>query len=203
MSCFCHSHPTCCSLVKVRKATVCYTQRCGSFSKGSFPASGGNPMAQSKKLPTVRSNTLSGQLFMILICFNILHKKVKVRSYTALYPVCKSAQSMNIIIHPLVDLFIPRPTWLLWEAVSYSAITAQTLFTHISTIVYSQVLIYSWVNRGIVESTKMPSKLSKRQQNGLIESGLPWLRVLCSTADLQRSYSVHTYLLIWAVTYIL
>ena len=190
MPSFCQSLPTCCSLVKVINATVCYTQWCGSFSKGSFPASGGNPMAQSKKLPTVRRHTLytSGQLFMIQICFNILHKKVKVRSYTALYPVCKSAQSMNIIIHPLVDLFIPRPTRLLWQAVSHAAITAQRLFTHtfppLSTSRYS--FIAEWTGASWNQQ-KCPQSFLNGSKMDLNPGSLD-----CESCVLLLTYSAHT-----------
>ena len=51
-------------------------------------------------------------------------------------------QSKGFILHPLVDLFIPTPTQLLWEAFSLAVITVQRLFVHISTTVYSQEVIY-------------------------------------------------------------
>ena len=68
--------------------------------------------------------------------------KVKVWFYIALYPVRWTAQSA---LHspPLADLFIPTPILgFSWKHSSHAAI-AQGLFTHISTTVYSQVLIYT------------------------------------------------------------
>ena len=53
------------------------------------------------------------------------------------------ARSKRFTHHPLLDLFIPAPTWLLWEAFSHAAITAWRLFINISTTVYIQVLIYT------------------------------------------------------------
>ena len=51
-------------------------------------------------------------------------------------------------LHPLLDLFNPTPSRLVWEAFSHAAITARRLFVHISTTVCSNVLIQSWVNCG-------------------------------------------------------
>ena len=51
--------------------------------------------------------------------------------------------SKHFTLHPLADLFFRTPTRLLWEPFSYAAITAQRLFVHISTSVYSQVLIHT------------------------------------------------------------
>ena len=63
---------------------------------------------------------------------------VKVSSYIARYPVLKC-----FTLHPLADLFIPRPFQLLWEAFSHAAITAQRLFIHISTTVF--IARYSFI----------------------------------------------------------
>ena len=68
---------------------------------------------------------------------------VKVCCYTARYSVRRTVQSALHKFHPLAELFIPSPARLLWEALSHYAITARRLFTHISTTVYSQVLIYT------------------------------------------------------------
>ena len=45
--------------------------------------------------------------------------------------------------HPLADLFIPTPTWRIWEAFSHAALTVQILFIRIASAVYSQVHIYT------------------------------------------------------------
>ena len=39
--------------------------------------------------------------------------------------------SKRFTLHPLADLFILTPTWLLWEVFSHAAITVQRIFTHI------------------------------------------------------------------------
>ena len=63
--------------------------------------------------------------------------------YTAQYPVRWTAQTSKLFtLQSLTDLFIPTPTRLLWEAFSHTIITAWRLLTHISTTVYSKVLIY-------------------------------------------------------------
>ena len=45
--------------------------------------------------------------------------------------------------HPLADLFIPVSNRLLWEAFYPRSNYGRRLFTHISTTIYSQVLIYT------------------------------------------------------------
>ena len=69
--------------------------------------------------------------------------KVKVWFYIALYPVHWTAQSA-LHFRPLADLAVHSDTVLgfSWKHSSHAAI-AQRLFTHISTTVYSQVLIYT------------------------------------------------------------
>ena len=65
----------------------------------------------------------------------------------------KNINQINLVTktqHPLADLFIPTPFVLLWEAFSNAAITVQRFFVHISTLVCTWVLIYSWVNCGNV-----------------------------------------------------
>ena len=54
-----------------------------------------------------------------------------------LYNAVSSPQdcSKHFSLRPLADLFIPKPTGLLWEALSHIAITAQKLFVHISTTI--------------------------------------------------------------------
>ena len=70
---------------------------------------------------------------------------VKVWFYIALYPVRWTAQSA-LHFPPLTDLFIPVHSYTVpgfsWKHSIHAAI-AQRLFTHISTTVYSQVLIYT------------------------------------------------------------
>ena len=44
--------------------------------------------------------------------------------------------SKRFTLHPLANLFIPRPFQLLWEAFSHAAITARRLLFHISTTTY-------------------------------------------------------------------
>ena len=51
--------------------------------------------------------------------------------------------STCLSVHPLVHLFIPTPSQLLWKAFSHAAIIYRRLFVHISTTVSSCVLIYS------------------------------------------------------------
>ena len=73
------------------------------------------------------------------VCNNFRWKYVLI---IARYPDCQ-ADGSALHFTPITDLFFPTPTWLLWEAFSHNAITAQILFTHISTPFYSQVLIYN------------------------------------------------------------
>ena len=44
--------------------------------------------------------------------------------------------SKRFTLHPLANLFIPRPFQLLWEASSHTAITARILLFHISTTTF-------------------------------------------------------------------
>ena len=57
--------------------------------------------------------------------------KVKIFSYVARYPVCRTTQKNRFTLHPLTDQFIPIPIWLLWDEFSHTAITARRIFTHI------------------------------------------------------------------------
>ena len=43
--------------------------------------------------------------------------------------------SKRFTLHPLVDLFIPRPSQLLWEVFSHAVVAARRLLVHISTTV--------------------------------------------------------------------
>ena len=81
-------------------------------------------------------------------------------------------------LQPLADLFIPKPLRLLMEAFSQTVITAQMLFVHKSTSVYSQVPIYTaectvatWGERNC------PSFETTAR---VIEPGISRLRVRCS-----------------------
>ena len=71
---------------------------------------------------------------------------VKVSFYIAQYPVRWTAQRA-LHFPPLADLFIPTPTRFSWKHSSHAAI-AQRLFTHMSTTVYGQVLIYTAESTG-------------------------------------------------------
>ena len=86
----------------------------------------------------------------LYITIVVLHRvyniplKGKRSFYMAQYPVSWTAQSALHFLPSLTDLFIPTPTRLLREAFSSQAgITRQYFITHISTTVYSQVLIYT------------------------------------------------------------
>ena len=66
--------------------------------------------------------------------------------------------------HPLVDLFIPTPTQLLWEAFSHAAIIAQ-IFAYLTTV-NSQVLIYTAESTGASKGkTKMPNLRNGSKRN--------------------------------------
>ena len=78
-----------------------------------------------------------------------------------------------------------------WKHSSHAAI-AQRLFTHISTTVYSQVLIYTAEStEGDVKRKKMP-KLRHGSKWGF-EPGLSRLRVRHSTTELPRSTTYLVY----------
>ena len=76
--------------------------------------------------------------------------------------------SDRFTLYPLGDLFIPTPTWLLLEAFSHAAITARRPFIHISTTVYSQILIYT------AEWTEAICFALKRQQEDLKLGSRDW-----------------------------
>ena len=73
-------------------------------------------------------------------------KEGKGSFYIAQYPVRWTAQSALHFLPSLTDLFIPTP----FSASPGSILARQQLITHISTTVYSQVLIYT------AESTEAP-----------------------------------------------
>ena len=54
-----------------------------------------------------------------------------------------SDRSTRFTLHSPADLLIPTPTRLLWEAFSHAAIIARRLITHISTTVYSLILMHT------------------------------------------------------------
>ena len=57
--------------------------------------------------------------------------------------------------YPLADLFIPTPTQFLWEALSHVAHGAKDIHIHFHHCLYPGTHLYSWVNLGIVDRTKM------------------------------------------------
>ena len=69
-------------------------------------------------------------------------KKVKASSYIAQYPVLRIVQS-TLHFTSLTDLFTQTPSGLLWEHPAICCNYCARLLIHISTTVYSQVLIYS------------------------------------------------------------
>ena len=66
--------------------------------------------------------------------------------------------SKRFTLHPLADLFIPRPSQLLWEVFSHAAIAARRLFVHISTTVcidrYSFIQLSELWQRGVIKLAK-------------------------------------------------
>ena len=93
---------------------------------------------------------------------NALHMvfKVKVRSYIARYPI-------------LADLFIPRPSQLIWETFSHAAI-ARKLFVHISTTVciarYSFIQLCELWRRVVIKLAKGSKRPQWDLKSGSIES---------------------------------
>ena len=84
----------------------------------------------------------------------------------AQYPVRWTAQSFLYCSPSLTDLFIPTPTeqGFSGKRSSQAAITRQDKITHISTTVYSQVLIYTAeLTRASVERPKMPNLRNGRK----------------------------------------
>ena len=76
-----------------------------------------------------------------------------------LYSVVSSPldRSKSFTRHLMADLFIPAPTWLLWKAFQPCSNYTRRPFAHISTTVYSQVVIYTAESIGTsMEKTKMP-----------------------------------------------
>ena len=77
-------------------------------------------------------------------------KKVKIKnvkskgsSYIAQYSVLRTAQSALHYFTSLTDLFTQTPPRLLWEASNHMLqLMRERLLVHISTTVYSQVLIF-------------------------------------------------------------
>ena len=61
-------------------------------------------------------------------------------------------------LYPLADLFIPTPTWLLWESISHAAITRgdYSLILPPPSIATPGTHLYGWVNWGILKRTTMP-----------------------------------------------
>ena len=104
--------------------------------------------------------------------------KKKGSFYIAQYPVRWTAQSVVHLLPSLADLFIPTPTRLQREAfyTSHAAITRNDYITHISTTVYSQILIYTAEStRASMERTKMPSLRNGSKagfEHGDCESGI-------------------------------
>ena len=91
-------------------------------------------------------------------CYFTLHPLADLLLYTSPHgrPVTlhfNPWQTCYITLHPLADLLlytsplgrsvIPTPTRLLWEAFNHGVTTARMLSVRISTIVYSQVLVYT------------------------------------------------------------
>ena len=91
--------------------------------------------------------------------------RLKVSSYIARYPVCRTPLSA---LH-----FIPRPSQLLWEAFSHAAI-ARILFVHISNTVciarYSFIQLSELWQRRVIKLAKG----SKRPHWDLKSGSLDW-----------------------------
>ena len=81
---------------------------------------------------------------------------------------------------PLADLFIPITTRLLSEAFSHVVVNARRLFPHLSTVVYSQILIYRTECTGTLLRERKCTSL-ETAANGIEES------VRHSTAYIPRS----------------
>ena len=77
--------------------------------------------------------------------------------------------------------FIPTPTRLLWDVFSHTSVTAQSIFTHISTM----YLFIELSELGCGRGKKRP-KLLKQQQRWF-ERELPRLRLQRFTAELPHS----------------
>ena len=70
-------------------------------------------------------------------------RQVKASSYKTQYPVLRTVQS-TLHFTSLTDLFTQTPSRLLWEASSHMLqLMCERLLVHISTTVYSQILIYT------------------------------------------------------------
>ena len=105
-----------------------------------------NACCRTKRSTVIREYHLYSSWWTSRTKGNYLKKKVWF--YIALYPVRWTAQSA-LHFPPLTDLFMNSDTVLgfSWKHSSHAAI-AQWLFTHISTTVYSQVLIYTAESTG-------------------------------------------------------
>ena len=143
-------------------------------------------------LPVLRwtSTVYNGSLYINYkhVCYLVYSVAMVCFFYN--YSTCiqsESAGPLKVLytLSPLADLFIPAPTQLLWE--DYSLIFP---LPHICTTVYSQVgptHLYSGVNWGIVDRTKMP-KLRNGSKGDLNPGSL--LRVWHSIAEPPRSILV-------------
>ena len=77
-----------------------------------------------------------------LLLYPLLHICKKASSYIAQYPVLRTVQSA-LHFTSLTDLFNQTLSASLGISEPYATINARSLLVHISTTVYSQVLIYS------------------------------------------------------------
>ena len=84
-----------------------------------------------------------------------------------------------------MDLFIPAPTRLLWEAFLSRNNYARRLFTHISTTVYNQVLIYTAESTGALRREWKCSNFEMVAKG--IRTRLSRLRVRHSTPETPHS----------------
>ena len=93
---------------------------------------------------------------LFLFCFRSKQHPPVPPMGTVLSPVFFNC-SKRFTFHPLADLFIPRPSQLLWEAFSHAAI-ARRLFVHISTTVciarYSFIQLSELWQRGVIKLAK-------------------------------------------------
>ena len=129
------------------------------------------------------------------------------------HPVCWTVQSVLHISSPGRPVHSNKTQiWLLWEAFSHVAITAQRVFTHIF-VAYPGKHVHSWD----VERTKMPKH--RNSSKGDSNQAHSWARFRHSTAepplqsvvDSMCKMCIHTYinnvhryehcsLLMWVIT---
>ena len=88
-----------------------------------------------------------------------------------LYSVVSSrtAKSASQLV---ADLFIPIPTGLPWEAMSYAAINARRQFAHIFSAVYNQTLIYLLLSQLGRHGKNETVQASKKHQRGFEKQSL-------------------------------